>query len=475
MLQSRLNPFAFEEKSMMTLPKSLLRLSIGRISMIFSIVLLMECHLEAQNSTNMNDILLQAEKAKVTGNLKILDEPKPVCIHYWNNLNDKISWECLISNPGNYLVKLNYSLDKGITGGVMSFIAGDQQIIAAAEPTLNWHDFRTFELGVVKLNKAGNVLVVLQGIQLPHTGGALPDVAWLSLTPTNVPATSKPLSAISALKNKPAKAFKVSASTVENGHPAELAFDGTTNTRWCASSDALNEWLCIDFNTPKTVGGMEIEWEFPNKEYGYTIEGSTDGKMWKELAKTRNTVAEKRTKLAGTYNSLRIKVTTLPDNKWASISEVRIFDNLGNAIEKYTSGNKVVVPTSQPGDFHGKPIFDGKIFDGWEGDLTWFYIANGAVIAGDLQKHIPRNEFLCTTSEFRDFELRVKVMLVNGKGNEGIQFRSQRVKDSREMMGYQADAADGCWGGLYDESRRGRFLSTRLNDAVLSTVLKRDD
>jgi hypothetical protein len=126
-------------------------------------------------------------------------------------------------------------------------------------------------------------------------------------------------------------------------------------------------------------------------------------------------------------------------------------------------------------EFHGKPIFDGKTFDGWEGDLTWFHIVDGAVVAGDLQKHIPRNEFLCTTREFGNFELRVKVRLTGGKGNGGIQFRSQRAKDSRETIGYQADAADGFWGGLYDESRRGRFLGTRLNAAALAEALKRDD
>jgi hypothetical protein len=142
---------------------------------------------------NMNDILLQAETAKVTGNLKILDEPKPVSVHYWNNLKDIISWECPVPNPGNYLVKINYSLDKGLTGGVMSFIAGDQQIIAATVPTYNWLDFRIFELGVVRINKAGNIMVAVHGIRLPHAEGSLPDIAWISLSPTNAPVTSKPL------------------------------------------------------------------------------------------------------------------------------------------------------------------------------------------------------------------------------------------------------------------------------------------
>jgi hypothetical protein len=185
-----------EKTPLQILKKCISMFYISRVSLIFSMVLLMDSHMEAQILTNMNDILLLAEMAKVTGNLKILNEPKPVSIHYWNNLKDTISWECQISKPGNYLVKLNYSLDLGLTGGVMSFIAGDQQIIASAEPTNNWHDFRTFELGVVKMNRAGNILVVVQGLQLPHKTGALPDVAWLSFSPTNGPATSKPINEI---------------------------------------------------------------------------------------------------------------------------------------------------------------------------------------------------------------------------------------------------------------------------------------
>jgi hypothetical protein len=155
--------------------------------------LLMYGYMEAQNSTNMNDILLQAGTAKITGNLKILNEPKPVSVHYWNNLEDIISWDCPIPKPGNYLVKINYSLDKELTGGVISFIAGDQQIIAATVPTCNWLDFRIFELGVVKINKAGNIMVTVQGIRLPHAEGPLPDIAWISLSPTNAATTSKPL------------------------------------------------------------------------------------------------------------------------------------------------------------------------------------------------------------------------------------------------------------------------------------------
>ena len=43
--------------------------------------------------------------------------------------------------------------------------------------------------------------------------------------------------------------------------------------------------------------------------------------------------------------------------------------------------------------------------------------------------------------------------------NSGVQVRSQRVKGSHEMVGYQADLGDGFWGSLYDESRRNRVLA----------------
>ena len=120
-------------------------------------------------------------------------------------------------------------------------------------------------------------------------------------------------------------------------------------------------------------------------------------------------------------------------------------------------------------------LFDGKTLEGWEGDLTWFRVAEGAVVAGSLAKPIPQNEFLCSRREFGDFELRLKVRLVAGQGNGGIQFRSKRVPNSREMAGYQADMATGYWGGLYDESRRAKFLGTRAAEGVIAKILKPND
>ena len=103
-------------------------------------------------------------------------------------------------------------------------------------------------------------------------------------------------------------------------------------------------------------------------------------------------------------------------------------------------------------------IFDGKTFTGWEGDTakTW-RIEKGEIIAGKPDIKQPRNEFLCTTGDYADFDLRLEYR--RGENNGGVQFRSERVSNHHEVSGYQADFAPGIDGCLYDESRRNRFLA----------------
>ncbi len=107
----------------------------------------------------------------------------------------------------------------------------------------------------------------------------------------------------------------------------------------------------------------------------------------------------------------------------------------------------------------GESLFDGESFDGWNGNYRYFRIEEGAIVGGMLHERIPRNEFLSSAREYGDFELRLKFKLVGEETNAGIQIRSERVADSHEMIGYQADLGRGIWGSLYDESRRRRMLA----------------
>jgi catechol 2,3-dioxygenase-like lactoylglutathione lyase family enzyme len=108
-----------------------------------------------------------------------------------------------------------------------------------------------------------------------------------------------------------------------------------------------------------------------------------------------------------------------------------------------------------------KPLFDGKTLAGWEGNTRNWRVEDGAIVAGALDRKQPHNEFLATTEEFGNFDLRLqyKIEGANGFVNGGVQFWSQRVPDSLEVSGYQADLGADTDGNLYDESRRNRNLA----------------
>jgi 3-keto-disaccharide hydrolase len=120
----------------------------------------------------------------------------------------------------------------------------------------------------------------------------------------------------------------------------------------------------------------------------------------------------------------------------------------------------VTAPGQSPKDPKPVAIFDGKTFTGWEGNLSIFRVQDGAIVGGSMQDKIVRNEFLCTTKTYGDFELRLKFKLLGGDAaNAGVQFRTKRIPNDHEVSGYQADMGAGWWGGLYDESRRKKTLT----------------
>ena len=122
------------------------------------------------------------------------------------------------------------------------------------------------------------------------------------------------------------------------------------------------------------------------------------------------------------------------------------------------------------------PLFNGKNFEGWEGDTekTW-RIEDGCIVGGSLDTQVPRNEFLCTKKTYGDFELTVKFKLLgDDKRNAGVQFRTQRIPNHHEVSGYQADVGQDYWGALYDESRRKKVLVKPAKELVDKLAKKED-
>ncbi len=122
-----------------------------------------------------------------------------------------------------------------------------------------------------------------------------------------------------------------------------------------------------------------------------------------------------------------------------------------------------------------KKLFDGKSLDGWEGDLKTWRVEDGAITGGSLETMVPRNEFLCTTKTYGDFELKLSFKLTGDKNaNAGVQIRTKRIPKDHEVIGYQADIGEGYWGALYDEMRRKKVLAAP-DAKVVAKIVKIGD
>ena len=103
-----------------------------------------------------------------------------------------------------------------------------------------------------------------------------------------------------------------------------------------------------------------------------------------------------------------------------------------------------------------------------------FRIENGSIVAGTLKADIPKNQFLSTKQAFGDFELRLKFKMIGEKVNAGVQFRTKRIPDHHEVIGYQVDMGGKYWGALYDESRRRKVLLGPDLEEVMKVVNHQD-
>jgi HEAT repeat protein len=111
-------------------------------------------------------------------------------------------------------------------------------------------------------------------------------------------------------------------------------------------------------------------------------------------------------------------------------------------------------------------FFNGEDLSGWEGNDTYWRFQNNA-IAATSDTQIPRNEFLWSEIEVRDFYLVVDVKLEPATANAGVQFRSKKVDEHGQASGYQGDIGQDVWGRLYHEHGRGKLDWTdRAESAV---------
>src|ERR1700752_2940363 len=101
------------------------------------------------------------------------------------------------------------------------------------------------------------------------------------------------------------------------------------------------------------------------------------------------------------------------------------------------------------GDDPVATFFDGKSLVGWDSLPGYWTIKDGSIVGGSSET-IKFNTFLCSKQRFKDFELKFQVRLKDGKGNSGVQIRSEILDAKRfSAKGPQSDIGEASWGGLY--------------------------
>ena len=80
----------------------------------------------------------------------------------WTGPDDAITWHLLVSQAGEYQVRIRYSARKESRGAKYSFTIGGQTLTGAVVETGEGYQYKTFDLGAVKLAKAGSYIVQIR-------------------------------------------------------------------------------------------------------------------------------------------------------------------------------------------------------------------------------------------------------------------------------------------------------------------------
>lgn len=121
-----------------------------------------------------------------------------------------------------------------------------------------------------------------------------------------------------------------------------------------------------------------------------------------------------------------------------------------------------------------KEFFNGQNLEGWQGLERYWSVKDGAIIGSTEPNGITFNTFLCSKKQYGDFELSFKVRLKGGKGNSGVQIRSEIFdKEKFAVKGPQCDIGDVYWGSLYGEHFGGMMKAA--DKETVTRVLKKDD
>ena len=297
------------------------------------------------------------------------------------------------------------------------------------------------------------------------------------------------------------------ASSTEGGNEAANAFDGDSNTRWCASSDSFPQSLQARLGpASRAVGRVEIVWERPATRYTYRVEGGDDGVHWRTLV---DRSAEPGTGDASlsmfrstAVRYVRVVVLGASDRSWASIRELRIHTieggrdvvwhpappskaSLAHADDFVATGfddrkwDRLAVPSNWEMAGYSIPTY-GSVDESvglyrrwvavpasWIGrHVVWHF--DGALDGAEIYVNGRRAGY--HESGYTAFDVDVTGLLKPGARN------LLAVRLSKTTPSIDCETGDyQCMGGIYRDTRLIAVPPTHVSDLTVRTPLSNDD
>lgn len=110
-------------------------------------------------------LVLGAADAALHGEqIRLETQGGKTCVGYWDNPKEWVSWTLHADQPGRYLVSATVAAANGDSQLVLQ--AGAQRISASVPATAGWDKFATTDIGIVRIERAGNLTVEVRAAEV---------------------------------------------------------------------------------------------------------------------------------------------------------------------------------------------------------------------------------------------------------------------------------------------------------------------
>ena len=295
-------------------------------------------------------------------------------------------------------------------------------------------------------------------------------------------------------------------SSAEGGHDAADAFDGNSDTRWCANGDAFPQWLQAKLPGAYPVTGMDIAWEESKERYTCRVEAGEDGIHWQTLLDRSAApgVGDGPLPLpeSGTrFRYVRLVILGGPAGRWASVRELKFHyrDGLQDVVwhpappsdaapahaDDFVSTNfqdndwdHLAVPSNWEMPGYSIPTYNAvddtvglyrrwvEVPPSWAGrDIFWHF--DGALDGAEIYVNGRRAGY--HESGYTAFDVDLTGLLIPGRRNLlAVRVCKTTPSVDCETGDYQ------CMGGIYRDTRLIAVPPTHVSDLTVQTPLSAD-